>query len=101
MNNDNTIDAPTNIKNLDIIGSTLTKYIRENKPIDPALASLIVILLAECRVYSVIRDSNLINDEYSEQIKDILTHNKVEDEKTVSDAADEIIADLRKNGINI
>jgi len=91
----NPVTAERNIRNLDIIGKTLVKYSISNEPISPEVANLIALLVAECRVYSAIRDN--LTDEVSIDIT-----NGVEQERaSVSDAADAIIEDLRKDGINL
>ncbi len=99
-NNDFTIDAQTNVQNLDIIGRILVN-VSKGKPIDSMAALLCSTLLAECRVYSTRRDNDLVNDDNSQIIKNEIEQFKQEEQNSVSDAADEILADLRKNGINI
>ena len=98
--NDFTIDAQTNVQNLDIIGRILVN-VSKGKPIDSMTALLCSTLLAECRVYSTRRDNDLVNDDNSQIIKNEIAQFKQEEQNSVSDAADEILADLRKNGINI
>lgn len=109
MNNDNNkpniIDAQTNAKYLDTIGETLVKFVRQGKNIDSQTALMLALLLAECRNYSTVRDEALLQDETSKIMRDHLARSAAaanqEEEVSVSDAADEIINDLRKSGINL
>ena len=57
--NDFTIDAQTNVQNLDIIGRILVNA-SKGKPLDSMTALLCSTLLAECRVYSTRRDNDLV-----------------------------------------
>ena len=67
---------------------------------DATTASALAFLVADCRIYSTIRDQTLLTDENSTvivaEMKDWKSH-----EQDLSDAADAIIADLRNSGINI
>lgn len=111
-NNINPIDnltAEYNIANLDHIGRFLTASIRANAPIMPMHAALIAKLIADCRVYSTIRDQAVLKDNTSTNLlAEMLKHQteaQAEDESlsngTASEVADSIIAELRKNGINL
>jgi hypothetical protein len=99
--NNDIITAQQNITNIDLIGKTIVSYATKGQSIDPSTASLLAILIAECRVYSTIRDGDILKDEGTEFIKkgiDIVTK---QEEDSISDIADSIIADLRKSGINL
>lgn len=91
----NPITAERNIGNLDIIGKTLVQYSITNEPISPEIANLIALLVAECRVYSAIRDN------LSDEATKFILGGIAEERASVSDAADAIIEDLRKDGINL
>lgn len=107
MNNNtpHIIDAQTNAKNLDTVGGTLLNFARQGKTIDPATAMLLAFLLAECRNYSTKRDSDSLDDETSNIMRDHLKGAEdaaaKQEEVSASEAADEIINDLRKSGINL
>lgn len=92
---ENPVTAERNIENLDIIGKTLVQYARHNEPISPEVANLIALLVAECRVYSSVRDN--LSDEATKFILGGIN----EERASVADAADAIIEDLRKDGINL
>jgi hypothetical protein len=104
MSNDNiTISATENANNLDIVGKYLT-HLAKGGTIDPITAATLVFLLADCRVYTAFRDSDSLNDETSNGIRGMIAqcNDEIQRERDlVSAAADEIIADLRKDGINI
>jgi len=106
MNNDNnnTITAQENINNLDLLGKTIMGFYTSGKSIDPVTASLLVVLVADCRVYSTARDADRLNDIGSDIIKKVFEEvnpSSNEETNSVSDVADSIIADLRKSGINL
>jgi hypothetical protein len=104
MNNDiNTISADKNAANLDLVGRYLT-HLAKGGFIDQLTASALVLLLADCRVYSTFRDSDSLKDETSNNIRSLLAKVKEEQKREqddISAAADDIINDLRKSGINI
>lgn len=104
MNNDiNTISADKNAANLDIVGRYLT-LLAKGGTIDQLTASALVLLLADCRVYSTFRDSDSLNDATSNDIRSLFAKVKEEQKREqddISAAADDIINDLRKSGINI
>lgn len=99
------IDAKTNAKNLDMVGGTLLNYARRGKSIDAQTAMMIALLLAECRNYSTMRDAETLDDETSKMMLDHLTTSGTaanqREEVSASEAADEIVNDLRKSGINL
>ena len=99
-NNDNIINAQTNVQNLDIVGRILLAA-SKGRRIDSMTALLCSSLIAECRVYSTRRDSEFVSDDNSQIIKDEIARFKQEEQNSVSSAADEIVEDLRKSGINI
>jgi len=99
-NTDNIINAQTNVQNLDIVGRILLAA-SKGRLIDSMTANLCAALIAECRVYSTNRDADLVTDSSSKIIKDEIARFKQEEQKSVSDAADAIVDDLRKNGISI
>jgi hypothetical protein len=103
MTNDNdySIDAQTNVQNLDIVGRILLNASKGGKHLDSMTALLCSSLIAECRVYSTRRDSEFVSDDNSQIIKDEIARFKQEEQNSVSSAADEIVEDLRKSGINI
>lgn len=104
MNNDiNTISADKNAYNLDIVGRYLT-HLAKGGIIDQLTASALVLLLADCRMYSTFRDSDSLNDATSNDIRSLVAKVKEEmqrEQDDISAAADDIINDLRKSGINI
>jgi len=89
------ITAERNIENLDLIGKTLVKVIAGEKFPDPNTLALLTVLVAECRVYSTVRDNG--SDDGSKFILDGLA----KDKQSISDAADAILEDLRNDGINL
>lgn len=106
MNNDpHIVSSQENIANLDLIGETLIRYAKSGKSIDPNTALMISILVAQCRNYSTVRDQDTLTDETSKIVLDHIgkTEQKAreQEDNSITDAADEIINDLRKSGINI
>ena len=107
MNNKklNIINAKTNLTNLDLVGETLLKFARKGESIDPPTALLLAMLVAECRNYSTVRDSDTLDDPTSKLMRDHFNSVREEEQKqesvSASDAADEIINELRKSGINL
>ena len=102
--NNNTITAQENINNLDLLGKTIIGFCTSGKSIDPVTASLLAVLVADCRVYSTARDADRLSDIGSDIIKKVFDEvNPSSNEETisVSEVADSIIADLRNSGINI
>lgn len=106
MNNDHsisTISSEENAQNLDAIGSLLVSAAKGERVIDATTAAILASLVAQCRIYSVYRDS--LNDPTSVFIREaekiVTDFSEKTEEKSVSDAADEIMEDLRKSGINI
>jgi hypothetical protein len=107
MNNKklNIINAKTNITNIDLVGETLLKFARRGESIDPTTAALLAMLVAECRNYSTVRDSDTLDDPMSKLMRDYFNSVKEEEQKqenvSASEIADEIINELRKCGINL
>lgn len=105
MSDNNDISAQENIANLDLIGQTLIRYAKSNKPIDPNTALMISVLVAQCRNYSTVRDQDTLTDETSRFVLDHISKTEQskqeKEENSITDAADEIINDLRKSGISI
>lgn len=106
MSNDNNIDTLTpdeNAQNLDAIGSILLSAAKGNINIDATRAAILASLVAQCRIYSVHRDA--LTDPTSVLIREteklMKEQGEKSEEQSVSDAADEIVDDLRKSGINI
>ena len=104
MNNDNnTITPNENAENLDAVGSILLSAAKGNTNIDAPTAAILASLIAQCRIYSVHRDA--LTDPTSVLIREteklMKEQGEKSEEKSVSDAADEIVDDLRKSGINI
>ena len=95
-----TISAQENVNTLDLIGKILVAYATKGVPMDPMTASSLAILASDCRVYSTVRDQESLTDENSKSVLSVFAAQKTY-EKDLSDAADAIIADLRKSGINI
>jgi hypothetical protein len=94
------LSAQENADTLDLIGKTLFAFVGHGTPIDSATASVLAILLADCRVYSAIRDQDSLTDENTRSILGVMSEVKTH-QQDLSAAADSIIADLRKSGINI
>ena len=105
MSDNNDISAQENIANLDLIGETLLRYAKSNKPIDPTMALMISALVAQSRNYSTVRDQDMLTDETSKIVLDHMSKTKQkvreQEDNSITDAADEIIKDLRKSGISI
>lgn len=105
MNTPNTISAQENIANLDLIGETLIRCAKAGRSLDPTSILMISVIVAQCRNYSTVRDQDSLTDPTSKIVLDHI--NKTEENKqkheddSVNDAAEEIINDLRKSGINI
>ena len=101
----NIIDAKTNAINLDTVGQALLNAARRGEAVDSSTAMLLAFLLAECRNYSTKRDGDLLDDETSNLVRDHLKGaedaNAKQEEVSTSEAADEIIKDLRNSGINL
>lgn len=104
MNDKINITAKQNMDNLDLIGATILSFAKRGVPIDPLVSLSLSALIAECRVYSTLRDAEL-DDENSliirVEIDRMNKANTAKQEQSVSDAADEIMDELRKSGINI
>lgn len=106
MSNDNNIDTLTpdeNAQNLDAIGSILLSAANGNIKIDATKAAILASLVAQCRIYAVHRDA--LTDPTSVLIREtekvLREQGEKNAEQSISDAADEIMDDLRKSGINI
>lgn len=105
MNNDNNISPLDNAQNLDAIGSILVSAARGSTTIDATKAAILASLVAQCRIYSTNRDAEHLNDPTSVIIREteklMKEQGEKSEEQSISDAADEIVDDLRKSGINI
>ena len=108
MSNDNNFDniSPLdNAQNLDAIGSILLSAAKGNIIIDTDKAAILASLVAQCRIYSTNRDAEHLTDPTSVIIREteklLREQGAKSEEQSVSDAADEIVEDLRKSGINI
>ena len=66
---------------------------------------MISVLVAQCRNYSTVRDQDTLTDETSRFVLDHISKTEQskqeKEENSITDAADEIINDLRKSGISI
>jgi len=94
------LSAQGNVNTLDLIGKILVAYASKGLPMDSITASFLAILVSDCRVYSTVRDQDSLTDENSKTVLSIFAAQKTY-EQDLSAAADSIIADLRKSGINI
>jgi len=99
--------AETNITHLDIIGRLLTEAVSSGRGLTPEQCSLLVMAVADCRVYSTVRDQETLTDETSKILLAELNSASSEPsaESDQDGAANEIAAsiteDLRKSGIDI
>ena len=104
MNSNKIVTAKQNMDNLDLMGATILGFAKRGIPIDPFVAAALSALVAECRVYSTFRDTEL-TDETSNIIRSevdrLMKQQEKSNENSVSAAADEILSELRKSGINI
>lgn len=105
MSNDNNISPLDNAQNLDAIGSILLSAAKGNIIIDTDKAAILASLVAQCRIYSTNRDAEHLTDPTSVLIREtekvLRDRGEANEAQSVSDAADEIMEDLRKSGINI
>jgi hypothetical protein len=104
-NNIDNISPLNNAQNLDAIGSILLRAARGEIIIDMDKAMILASLVAQCRIYSTNRDAEHLNDPTSVIIREteklMKEHGEKSEEQSISDAADDIMEDLRKSGINI
>jgi hypothetical protein len=102
-NNIDTLTPDENAQNLDAVGSILLSAANGNIKIDATKAAILASLIAQCRIYSVHRDA--LTDPTSVLIREtekvLRDRGEANEAQSVSDAADEIMEDLRKSGINI
>ena len=105
MSNDNNISPLDNAQNLDAIGSILLSAARGSIIIDTDKAAILASPVAQCRIYSTNRDAEHLTDPTSVLIREtekvLRDRGEANEAQSVSDAAHEIMEDLRKSGINI
>lgn len=108
MNNNNLIiTANDNVSNIDLVGKHLLNAAIGGHGIDPLTCAVLSKILVDCRLYSTVRDRDIISPEINKNflaIFDAMKHHQEEAQKkevSVEDAAQQIINDLRNSGINI
>jgi hypothetical protein len=100
------ITAEHNIKTLDLVGGLIMGSIKSNTPITVDRLPLIMEAIAQVRIYCTFRDQKELTDANSLAViasaRVLLKRgigSKPSDAEQTDAAAQEILADLRKNGI--
>lgn len=100
----NPISPQHNIKTLDLMGEAILGSIRTGQTVTPDMLKTMAIAIAQVRVYCTFRDQADLTDENS---MEILRHARLaakeKETKTDGDevAVKELLADLRRSGIEI
>lgn len=103
------INCDDNVKNIDLVGKFLLNSATSGRGVDPLTCAQLAAILVDCRLYSTVRDRDIISHDLNKNFLAIVSvMEQMEREKqqeqqdnSVEDAAQQIIDDLRKSGINI
>lgn len=100
----NPVSPQHNIKTLDLLGEAILRSIRTGQPVTADMLKTIAISIASVRIYCTFRDQADLNDESS---MEMLRHARLLQEQSKKkddgddDAVKELLADLRRSGIEI
>lgn len=103
------INCDDNVKNIDLVGKFLLNSSTSGRGVDPLTCAQLAAILVDCRLYSTVRDRDIISHDLNKNFLAIVSvMEQMEREKqqeqqdnSVEAAAQQIIDELRKSGINL
>lgn len=103
------INCDDNVKNIDLVGKFLLNSATSGRGVDPLTCAQLAAILVDCRLYSTVRDRDIISHDLNKNFLAIVSvmeqvaqqEKQQEQTNSVESAAQEIIDELRKSGINI
>lgn len=101
----NPVSPQHNIKTLDLMGEAIMGSIRTGQPVTADMLKTMAIAIASVRVYCTFRDQADLNDDGSAEIlrqaRLLWEQSKKKDDGDDDAAVKELLADLRRSGIEI
>jgi hypothetical protein len=108
MNDKTIINADDNVKNIDLVGKYLLNSSTSGRGVDPLTCAMLAQILVDCRLYSTVRDRDIISPDLNQNFLAIVAvmeqmeerkEQKEQHDNSVESVAQHIIDDLRNSGI--